>query len=138
MDDSTQARGSLLHVQVLHSQLQTVRGHPLREISKGQITTNDRYTKRTITRDGVHDEHFSSGNAAIGSEMHYVLLSRMTVIKLMESFRRETCVLTSLIKQHIGNNSDLVSFCWHFTENTDIFLDLGSLVSQDTECIHVN
>lgn len=27
-------------------------------------------------------------------------------------------------------------FFW--TENTDIFLDLGSLVSQDTECIHVN
>lgn len=51
---------------------------------------------------------------------------------------RKTCVLTSLIKQHIGNNSDLVCFCWHFTENTDIFLDLGSLVSRDTECIHVN
>lgn len=48
-----------------------------------------------------------------------VLFSRMTVIKLMEPFHEKTeglrkCVLTSLIKQHIGNNSDLVCFCWHF------------------------
>lgn len=51
---------------------------------------------------------------------------------------RKTCVLTSLIKQHIENNSDLGFFAGILQKIQIFFIDLGSLVSQDTECIHVN
>lgn len=48
-------------------------------------------------------------------------------------------MLTSLIKQRVGNYLVcFAGFFFFFTENTDIFLDLGTLVSQVTECIHVN
>lgn len=61
------------------------------------------------------------------------------MIKLKKPFNvklKDLCVLASLVKQYTDNNSDL--FFAGFPGNTDIFLDLGSLGSQVTECIHVN
>lgn len=54
----------------------------------------------------------------------------------MEPFSEE--LIKILIERHVVNIIDLVCFCWHFTEKTDSFSDLGSLVSPDTESIHVN
>lgn len=64
--------------------------------------------------------------------MRHVLLSRMTVIKLKEPFNvklKDSWNMCANKPHQATHNSDLVCFCWHFTENTDIFLDLGSCVS---------